>query len=558
MKNVLIILFISVLFLQGQTPSQSTIYYEKSDELFCNPERGFVTQRSSSLNATLIKNLRLNNITVVQKLYKIPSQYRLDSLSQDYLDAIENDFSETRKGGGKLVVRFSYTDKIDGQDAPLDVILTHINQLKPLFEKYADIIAYLEAGFIGAWGEWYYSTNGLNNTSDRRAVLFALLDALPQKRAVAVRTPDYKRKIFQDITPISEEEAFSGTKKARTGAHNDCFLASETDYGTYVSNDIEGDKDYLNQDNRYVPQGGETCSPSAYSDCFHAMQDLPRMHWSILNRDYNQTVLNSWETDGCMEEVKRRLGYRFQLQKAVLRDSIAPGGTFNLQFELYNEGFASPYNPRNLEIVLRDTSTKETWRIVTDEDPRYWMSGDTVSVDITAGINFDLPQGKYEVFMHLADPEEQLHDRSEYAIRLANVDVWEDSTGFNKLNHIITIDIDAASDPYNGDLYFEKDKNSTGLQGSVYKNPGQFRLIKNYPNPFNGSTQIEFSLDKPHSIHFSIYNLSGEKLVDLDKGAFPTGQNRINWTPENLSSGLYFYSIETGKEYMMGRALYIK
>lgn len=558
MKNILIILFISVLFLQGQTPSQSTIYYEKSDELFCNPERGFVTQRSSSLNATLIKNLRLNNITVVQKLYKIPSDFRLDSLSQNYLNTIENDFNETRKGGGKLVVRFSYTDQQNGQDSPLDIVLTHINQLKPLFEKYADIIAYIEAGFIGAWGEWYYSTNGLNNTDDRRTVLFALLDALPQKRAVVVRTPDYKRKIFQDITPISDEEAFSGTKKARTGAHNDCFLASETDYGTYVSNDIEGDKDYLNQDNRFVPQGGETCTPSAYSDCFHAMQDLTRLHWSILNRDYNQTVLSSWESDGCMEDVKRRLGYRFQLQKSVLNDSIAPGGTFNLQFDLFNEGFASPYNPRNLEIVLRDTSTKETWRVVTSEDPRWWASGDTVSVNIKAGINFEIPQGQYEVFMHLADPEEKLHDRSEYAVRLANVGLWEDSTGFNRLNHIVTIDNNAHSDPYNGELYFSKDNRNTSLRGVFNTQPSKFKLIKNYPNPFNGSTKISFSLEKPSRINFSVFNLQGEQLINSDKGVFTSGLNSFFWIPDKMSSGLYIYMVNTDEVHMTGKALYIK
>ncbi|MCB0283533.1 MAG: DUF4832 domain-containing protein [Calditrichaeota bacterium] len=558
MKNILILLFINVLFLHSQTPSQSTIYYEKSDELFCNPERGFVTQRSSSLNATLIKNLRLNNITVVQKLYKIPSDFRLDSLSQNYLNTIENDFNETRKGGGKLVIRFSYTDQQSGQDAPLDIVLTHINQLAPLLQKHADVIAYMEAGFIGAWGEWYYSTNGLNNTSDRRTVLFALLDALPQKRAVAVRTPDYKRKIFQDITPISDEEAFSGTKKARTGAHNDCFLASETDYGTYVSNDIEGDKDYLNQDNRFVPQGGETCTPSAYSDCFHAMQDLPRLHWSILNRDYNQTVLSSWESDGCMEDVKRRLGYRFQLQKTVLNDSIAPGGTFNLQFDLFNEGFASPYNPRNLEIVLRDTLTKETWRIVTPEDPRWWRSGDTISVNINAGLSVDIPQGAYDVFMHLADPEEQLHNRPEYAIRLANVGLWEDSTGFNRLNHIIIIDNDAVSDPYDGELYFIKDKNSTSLKGASNSQPSRFKLIQNYPNPFNGTTKISFNLEKPSRIEFSVFNLRGEQLFYLDKGMFTSGLNSFIWNPENISSGLYLYTIDTDEAFMTGKALYIK
>jgi len=306
MRSIILIILAGLACVFGQNPSQSTLLFEGTNELFPNPERGFSTYRSTAITESLIRSLRYSNITIVQRIYTIPSQFRVDSLSRDYLDMVEKDFNETRKGGAKIVIRFSYTENQIGADAPLNIVLKHISQLKPLFQKHADIIAYIEAGFIGAWGEWYYSSNGLNNTADRKTVLFALLDALPKSRSVVVRTPNYKKSIFGDADPISLEEAFSGTNKSRTGAHNDCFLASETDYGTYGN--IEVDKTYLSVDNQFVPQGGETCNPSAYSDCGHAIPDLDRMHWSILNRDYHQTVLNGWETNGCMDEVRLRLG----------------------------------------------------------------------------------------------------------------------------------------------------------------------------------------------------------------------------------------------------------
>ena len=110
---------------------------------------------------------------------------------------------------------------------------------------------------------------------------------------------------------------------------------------------------YLNQDNRYVPQGGETCNDDPiYTVCSNALVDLARMRWSVLNKDYNDDVLSRWENEGCMNEVKQRLGYRFGLLQAILPDSAKPGGAINLNFNIVNYGFASPYNPRNLEIIF--------------------------------------------------------------------------------------------------------------------------------------------------------------------------------------------------------------
>ncbi|MHB2147947.1 DUF4832 domain-containing protein [Calditrichota bacterium LG25] len=457
---------ISLFLLLSSSLPAGTIVYDSTDAIFFNPERGFCSQIDNPVSLSLINSLKSQAVSVIQRIYTIP-QFRDQALDQNFLDLVEQDFNTARKGGVKLVVRFSYTNDINGQDAPLNIILTHIDQLKPLLQKHYDVIAYMEAGFIGAWGEWYYSTNNLNNTEDRRTVLFALLDALPAQRCVVVRTPDYKRKIFNDPNPLTLEEAFSGSKKARTGAHNDCFLASATDYGTYLENDIQGDKDYLHQDNQFVPQGGETCSPSAYSGCANALKDLAYMHWSVLNKDYNRDVLDAWEQQGCMPEIERRLGYRFRLLQAAITDSARPGGAIDVQFSLVNRGFASLYNPRNLELVLRERTTNKKYRLLTPEDPRYWFSGDTVQVAVQGGLPADMPAGEYEIFIHLADPAPALHDRPEYAIRLANAHIWEDSTGYNALLHQITVDPNVVMDDYTGDLIFEPFTSSASGSSSI-------------------------------------------------------------------------------------------
>ncbi len=447
-------IFLAAIFSIINAQQTTVINYQQSNAIFRNPERGFSADSYSPLTQSFINSVKAQQISVIHRVYTIP-QYRNVELPQSFLSVVENDLNAAREGGVKLVMRFSYTDNIDGQDAALDTILIHINQLQPILQANYDVIAYLEAGFIGAWGEWYYSTHNLNNTTDRRTVLFALLDALPVERCVVIRTPDYKRKIFQDNQPLTMAEAFNGSKKARTGAHNDCFLASATDYGTYLDNDIEGDKNYLNLDNRFVPQGGETCNPSSYSGCSNALTDLNRMHWSVLNIDYHPDVIQGWIDNGCMDEIKRRLGYRFSLLKSEIVDSVKPGGIFTLNFDIWNSGFANPYNPRGCEVILRNTSTKAKYRLITSVDPRFWFSGDTTSVSITGGIKTDMPEGEYEVLLFLPDTVKALHERKEYAIRFANENVWEDSTGYNKLLHNIIISSNVNGSDYAGTDFFE-------------------------------------------------------------------------------------------------------
>ncbi len=449
-QSINLFLVVGLLLAQPHT----VITYSASDEIITNPERGFSSYQDSKLSASLVRSLRNQHVSVIQRIYTIP-QFNHSALSESFLQLVQDDLNAVRTGGGKVVMRFSYTDDQNGADAPLDTILKQIEQLKPILQKNYDVIAYMEAGFIGAWGEWYYSSNHLNNTADRRTVLFALLEALPKQRCVVVRTPNYKRLIFEDNNPLTPEEAFTGTKKARTGAHNDCFLASNTDYGTYLDSDIEGDKNYLNQDNRYVPQGGETCSPSAYSGCSNALQDLERMHWSVLNKDYNTDVLNGWVDGGCMNEIKRRLGYRFVLKQAVIPDSTKPGGVFHLEVDIKNVGFAALYNKHLLEIVLRNVQDGRTWRLASNEDPRFWQSGDSLTVHVDGGLPADMPEGAYETLLHLADPVDSLRYRPEYAIRSANENMWEDSTGYIDLLHSMVVSSQASGNDYNGENVFE-------------------------------------------------------------------------------------------------------
>ena len=50
-----------------------------------------------------------------------------------------------------MILRFAYSLAMYEPDAPLAVILQHLDQIKPILQEYKDVIAVLQAGFIGSW-----------------------------------------------------------------------------------------------------------------------------------------------------------------------------------------------------------------------------------------------------------------------------------------------------------------------------------------------------------------------------------------------------------------------
>ncbi len=72
-----------------------------------------------------------------------------------------------------------------------------------------------------------------------------------------------------------------------------------------------------------------------------------------------------------------------------------------------------------------------------------------------------------------------------------------------------------------------------------------WELSKNYPNPFNPSTTIAYSLKERSNVKLIVYNTLGQKVATiLDITNQPAGKYQVIWKPENLSSGVYFYRLQ--------------
>jgi hypothetical protein len=430
-----------------------TVTYGEDTSNIPNPERGYFSQTASYstsqnyLTQDYIDKLKAQNITLVRRVF-VMNTFRDSEISAGFLQQIQADLDMLRKNGFKIILRFAYTFNETQtsslmQDAPLERVLAHIDQLAPVIQKNADVIALMEGGFIGKWGEWHSSTNGLATVDNMRKILFKTLEVLPKNRMVSIRYLWAKQDIYNTEDPLPESEAFTLTNRARTGHHNECFVASTDNWGTYWPIDdtnLNIQKDYLNKENRFLPQVGETCNCNPPgSDCPEALKELARMRWSAINIDYIDCVVDGWKNQGCYEEIAKKLGYRFVLLKSEFPSSTRRDSMLNFSILIRNDGFASPYNQRDLELVFKSVSTGITKRLKLNSDPRRWLP-DLGNIEIKEQLNVSsLSPDEYDLYLNLPDPEKSLNTNPAYSIRIANTGTWDDKTGYNNLGVKIKI-----------------------------------------------------------------------------------------------------------------------
>ena len=411
---------------EPQSKPQGPKKFEASDEEFPNPERGLMVFIKLTEKGDLAY-LRQKNISLVFANVTLAA-FRGGPIGADFLASLDQGLQRVRAAGLKIVLRFTYSGNIGEADAPKAVVLQHIGQLKPLLQSHGDVIAALQAGFIGAWGEWHGSTHGNDNPAVRREVVTALLEAMAPNRMVQVRTPAFKQALT-GAAPLAEAEAFRGaTPRTRIGHHNDAFYSDRNDMGTYVE-PVKAGKDWVAQDSRFVVNGGETTDkPRGGGAEFVAEMELTR--WSFCHFRYDDGVKAAWEKEGHLGAIRRRMGYRFVLLDAAFPTAVKPGGTLELTVRLRNEGFAAPFNPRPLHVVLSGPAARYDAKL--SVDARRWEPGEH-KVTVRLSIPSKIVRGPYRLSLALPDDAASLAGRPEYAVRFANAGVWDAKEGVNVL-----------------------------------------------------------------------------------------------------------------------------
>jgi flagellar hook assembly protein FlgD len=93
--------------------------------------------------------------------------------------------------------------------------------------------------------------------------------------------------------------------------------------------------------------------------------------------------------------------------------------------------------------------------------------------------------------------------------------------------------------------------------------PLNYELCKNYPNPFNPTTNIQYELPQKSDVQISIYDLLGRKVTTLVSEKQDAGKKTVTWNATNdqgkpVSAGVYLYQIRAGEYVQTKKMLLIK
>ncbi|MDR2835918.1 MAG: DUF4832 domain-containing protein [Bacteroidales bacterium] len=445
-----------------ETEHLVTIEYQPNDSIFPNPERGFLgiypMYRSCGtcnyykfdVNEGWFANERKTNTLIHSMVYLWDYQNSL--IPEEKLIEFDNNMAILRNTGLKVILRFAYFETSStGSDASLELILQHLDQYKPFLIKNADVIAFMQAGFIGSCGEWsnfYPPTSNLGTNSSHTALLNKILGCLPANRMVQVRTPSQYSAYTNRSTPLNSEEAFNGSNAARIGYHNDCFLGNDSDCGTYQN--PESEKAFLNENCLYVPAGGEApgLAPPTGQVAYDEMRNLRYSYFGCSS---------TWLDAESINNINRDLGYRFQLISGSFTDEVSPGKQFSAEINLKNVGFANLYNERTVELVLKNIETNIIYKAKLNIDPRFWQPSleNVINFRAEVGISTNMPLGNYKLYLNLPDAATTLCNDPNYSIRLSNENVWEAATGYNHLGIIVKVQENSKSKTYTGQNFFK-------------------------------------------------------------------------------------------------------
>ena len=88
--------------------------------------------------------------------------------------------------------------------------------------------------------------------------------------------------------------------------------------------------------------------------------------------------------------------------------------------------------------------------------------------------------------------------------------------------------------------------------------PSEFSLEQNFPNPFNPSTTINFTLPEKEIVILKIYDVMGEEVAVLLNEEQPAGLHSVEFDASKLASGTYYYKLQAGSNIETRKMMLLK
>lgn len=512
------LLFLLAILFACETDNRQTIHYRgiyaddpAGLEGLYNPERGFrlevaldVTKNNYVWNPERYPDITSyleeqsefyasDSISLVQTYFYLTGAVGKE-LTEENFRTMDIFFDKLRELGKKAVLRFAYETDFMGRvttGPTLQDIIRHADQLKPFLKKNKDVIQVVQAGMIGAWGEWHSSFHGLEGSEEtKRIILEKILEMTPENRMVQVRVPSYKNLLKRD-----------GKMYNRTSFHDDFIIIDPHQWdgdmheGTALFDQIVRESPYLPVDgelpwgNWSVNKGPDNPEPGWIVDGVKTARQLFLQHYTSLSAIHNYKEKGTtdkysmmyWKetpvsesylqenhmpvSDGyfrkkdgssversAFDYIRDHLGYRIELQEMTVPSSLSAEDSNLIELSLINRGFSTLFNEHPVYLVLIDETGNVCYTSQTDANVNDWQPyqpGNSLCTPLIHKITSDLKipanlsKGTYRLGLWIPDDSDRLKYNNRFAIRCANGNVgwWISEDGKYGINILSEINL---------------------------------------------------------------------------------------------------------------------
>lgn len=443
----------------------SDISYQESTDFFLNPEQGFY--KAVYTECTLegceedleipsqqsIVHLRISLADFTKANNKVKDY----DLTKEMISSLGNILKNYRLHNKNVILRFAYDDFEgigDLEPETIEQVLTHIIQLKPIFEEYEDVIMTIESSLIGMWGEQHGSK--IVTFENIAKMIDTYLEVVPESRTILVRRPSYyaywKNINYDELyldTSIPQETSY------RVGVFNDGYLGSESDTGTFLEHPTLGwrknEVTWLSNQATHTFYGGEVVSDRShtnirYNTAEYMMEEMYDTHTTYLNIDWNDTVIDSWRKSAYTGEdeaylgqssfnyIANHLGYRFVLRNSEISSFVKPGKELKIKGKIENVGAGNVINEKKATLILKHE--EEIYSFPVELDMRKLLSKQITEYTFTIPISETFLEGEYDIYLHLSTISKDELFSKQNAIRFANENTWDDNLHANYLGTV--------------------------------------------------------------------------------------------------------------------------
>ncbi len=442
-----------------------SIDYTESLETLRNPERGFYNPIGLNLkvenNQPLNSKSNLVHLRVGIGAFSSKNNNQEDlELSKDALNALLQTIKNAKDNNSSIIIRFAY-DNFNGdanKEPSLDMILRHIEQIGPILLEYPDVIANIELGFFGPWGEMHSSKICTNENVS--IALTKMLEVTKEKIKISVRTPGYYAYFRQvDRGKLDTDLPEKGTPFYHVGIFNDGYLGSETDLGTFANRDIE--VKWLSNQAKHTFYGGELVANFASGTPLNTIEYIEKeaflTHTTYLNPYWNDKVMEGFKTTPYLGEnpvyqnetaykyIENHLGYRFVLRSSDLTNSKSKTSSLSLKLEIENVGFANLIREKQVTIVLKND--EQVYEIKTNLDATTWDSKKITEETLSLTLPSTVEKGTYEAYLRISEYGSITDDHNYHCIQFANHNIYNEELGANYIGNITVKNIKPTTTP---------------------------------------------------------------------------------------------------------------